>query len=243
MATSGDSTMPIQSTRMRGIIAAALVVNLTGLFCLATSGDDDTIDAKKTVAAGPDARGPASGPTLDDLIAGRLEIVDLGWPLNDKGPHWPAENYEPFRLKTIATLETNGVLSKFFASPEHLGTHLDAPNHFEKGQPSVDQIDPRNLFAQGVVVDVSTQSDADADYRLTEADLEDWERRHGRIPEGALVLLKTGWGRFWENPARFRNQDVSGKMHFPGYSVEAARWLLAKRRVKGLGIDTLDRKS
>src|SRR5262249_45368322 len=85
--------------------------------------------------------------TLDQLVSGQLKIIDLGCALNENNPYWLADAYEPFRLKTIATLEKNGVLSKAFFCPEHLGTHLDAPNHFEKNQPSVEQIEPANLFA------------------------------------------------------------------------------------------------
>jgi len=182
----------------------------------------------------------AAGPlTLDQLVSGQLKIVDLGWSLNDKNPYWPAPDYEPFRLKTIATLEKNGVLSKAFFCPEHLGTHLDAPNHFEKNQPAVEQIEPANLFAHGVVIDVAAQSGADADYRLSKADVAAWEKTNGRILDGSVVLLHTGWGRHWDNYPRYKNQDAAGKMHFPGYSAEAATFLVEERKVKGLGIDTL----
>lgn len=192
------------------------------------------------VSAGqPKAASAPASPALDQLVAGKLQIVDLGWPLSDRNPYWPAENYEPFRLQTIATLEKNGVLSKAFYSPEHLGTHLDAPNHFEKDQPAVDNIDPLNLFAHGIVIDISLKSEADPDYRLTRADLDDWEAQYGPIPQGAVTLLCTGWGRHWNNAARYRNQDAAGKMHFPGYSREAAQLLVGERRAKGLGIDTL----
>jgi kynurenine formamidase len=183
---------------------------------------------------------PPRGPlTLDELVSGKLKIIDLGWSLNDKNPYWPADDYEPFRLKTIATLEKNGVLSKAFFCPEHLGTHLDAPNHFEKNQPSVDQIEPARLFAHGIVIDIAPQSGGNSDYRLTMADVADWEKAHGRIPEGAVVFLSTGWARHWNNYARYKNQDVEGKMHFPGYSAEAANFLIDERHIKGLGIDTL----
>jgi hypothetical protein len=83
----------------------------------------------------PDAPSAAS-VTLDQLCSGRAQILDLTYALNDQNAYWPAPNYEPFRLKTIATLEQNGVLSKALSCPEHLGTHLDAPNHFEQHQPS-----------------------------------------------------------------------------------------------------------
>src|SRR5437879_6589742 len=81
----------------------------------------------RLTAAGAGAPSRAESLTLDELVSGKLKIVDLGWSLNDKNPYWPADDYEPFRLKTIATIEKNGVLSKAFFCPEHLGTHLDAP--------------------------------------------------------------------------------------------------------------------
>jgi kynurenine formamidase len=180
-----------------------------------------------------------SSLTLDQLCSGQLRLIDLTYSLNDKNAYWPGPNYEPFRLKNLATLEQNGVLSKAFASPEHLGTHLDAPNHFERNQPAVDQIKPENLFAPGIVVDVSMQAGADADYVLSVADLTSWEGEHGRIADGSVVLLKTGWGEFWKNPTRYKNQDIMGQLHFPGYSPDAARWLIKERHVKGIGIDTL----
>lgn len=182
---------------------------------------------------------PARPATLDDLAAGRVTIVDLAYPLNEASAYWPGERYRPFRLETIATLEQDGVLSKAFFSPEHLGTHLDAPNHFARGGRSVDQLAPRELFAPGVVIDVSSAASMDADYQLTAADVEAWERMHGPIPAGAVVLLHTGWGRHWGNPARYQGRDVRGQLHFPGYSVAAARLLVEARQARGLGIDTM----
>jgi len=184
---------------------------------------------------------PADGAalTLAEVAAGEATIVDLTYSLNSKNPYWPGGNYEPFQLKTIATLEKDGVLSKAFSMPEHLGTHLDAPNHFERNQPSVDRIEPAQLFAPGVVLDIVHQSENDADYRLSVDDVRGWEQEHGRIPDGAVVLLHTGWGRHWNNYARYKNQDVMGALHFPGYSVEAAKFLVEQRKVRGLGIDTL----
>lgn len=177
--------------------------------------------------------------TLEALAAGELRVIDLTYALNERSIHWPGDNYEPFRLKTIATLERDGVLSKAFCMPEHLGTHIDAPNHFERGQPSVDEIRPEQLFCVGVTIDVVGQAMADADYRLSVAHIERWEAEHGPIPQRAVVLLHTGWGRFWSQPARYQNQDVRGKMHFPGFSAEAAQWLLEHRDIRGIGIDTM----
>jgi kynurenine formamidase len=181
----------------------------------------------------------AGNLTMADVAAGRARIVDLAYPLNESTNFWPGEKYAPFRLETIATLEKDGVLSKAMSLPEHIGTHLDAPNHFEANQPDVAALSPEDLFAEGVVIDVSMQAEQDADYSLSVEDVAAWEQAHGPIPEGAIVLLKTGWSRYWDEPARFHGKDVRGVLHFPSYSPEAARLLIDERKAKGLGVDTL----
>ena len=181
----------------------------------------------------------ATAPTLEDVAAGKAVIVDLTYALNAKNPYWPGPGYTPFQLKPIATLEKNGVLSQAFCTPEHLGTHLDAPNHFEANRLDVSAIPAESLFARGVVIDVSGAVAADPDYRLTTAEIARWEREHGPIPSEAVVFLHTGWGAYWNNYSRYTNRDARGTMHFPGYSAEAARFLIDERKAKGVGIDTL----
>lgn len=177
--------------------------------------------------------------TLGKLTAAEVQLLDLTHELNDKSPFWPGDDYQPFQLKTIATLEKNGVASKTFAMPEHFGTHLDAPCHFERGQPSVDQIADADLFAPGVVIDVTMAAEQDPDYRLTVEDLTHWEKEYGSIPQRAIVLVKSGWNRFWDSNVRYRNRDAMGVMHFPGFSADAAKWLLKERNIRAVGIDTL----
>lgn len=176
---------------------------------------------------------------LKALLDESVIVLDLGYSLNDHSPFWPGDDYVPFKLKTIATLEKNGVLSKAFSVPEHFGTHVDAPNHFERNQPAVDEIRPRDFFGPGLVIDVAMQSEVDADYRASLKDIEAWEQAHGKIPTGAIVFLKTGWGQHWKNPTRYRNQDSTGRMHFPGFSADAAKFLIEQRAAKALAIDTL----
>ncbi len=166
-------------------------------------------------------------------------LIDLSLPLNEKTPLWPGERATGFRLETIATLEKDGMLARKFSMPEHMGTHIDAPNHFVAGKPGVEAIPAPQLFGPGVRIDMSPKAEQDADAMLSVADLERWERRHGQIPKGAIVLLRTGWGRHVENTARYQNRDAMGRLHFPGYSPEAAEWLVRERDIRGLGIDTL----
>jgi len=174
---------------------------------------------------------------LEGIPSGKTRVLDLSYAINDKLVPWPGDE-KFFEAKVNATIEKNGYFTRSFWMLEHYGTHLDAPAHFPPGKTTVDQIPVKQLFGPAVVIDVRVESNKDADYQLPATRIEDWEKKHGRIPEGAIVLLRTGWASPWPDVERYRNQDAKGKMHFPGFSVEAAK-LLISRRVSGLGCDTL----
>jgi kynurenine formamidase len=174
---------------------------------------------------------------LEGVPSGKTRVLDLSYAINDKLVPWPGDE-KFFEAKVNATIEKNGYFTRSFWMLEHYGTHLDAPAHFPPGKTTVDQIPVKQLFGPAVVMDVRAESGKDADYQLAAARVEDWEKRHGRIPEGAIVLLRTGWASRWPDVQKYRNQDANGKMHFPGFSVEAAK-LLIERKVSGLGCDTL----
>lgn len=173
------------------------------------------------------------------LFRGDMKLVDLTYPLNPDNPYWPGPAYFPFRLENIANLDRDGAFSNTYCTPEHLGTHLDAPNHFVKGQIPLDQIPLSQFFGPAVVLDLSEKVKADPDYQVGVADLKAWEQVHGLIPDGAIILAYTGWSRRWQDYGRYKNADSQGKLHFPGYSVEAAQFLVKERKIHGLGIDTL----
>jgi kynurenine formamidase len=174
---------------------------------------------------------------LEGVPSGKTRALDLSYAINDKLVPWPGDE-KFFEAKVNATAEKDGYFTRSFWMLEHYGTHLDAPAHFPPGKTTVDQIPVKRLFGPAVVIDVRAESAKDADYQLSAARIEDWEKRHGRIPEGAIVLLRTGWASRWPDAQKYRNQDAKGKMHFPGFSAEAAK-LLIGRKVSGLGCDTL----
>ncbi len=171
-----------------------------------------------------------STPTdrLEGIPSGKTRVVDLSYAISDKLVAWPGDT-KVFEAKVNASVEKNGYFTRSFWMLEHYGTHLDAPIHFPPGMTPVDQIPAQRVRAETA---------RDADYQLPVSRVEDWEKRHGRIPEGAIVLLRTGWATRWPDAERYRNQDSQGRMHFPGFSSEAAE-LLIERRVSGLGCDTL----
>jgi kynurenine formamidase len=174
---------------------------------------------------------------LRGVSDGSTRVVDMTYAINGTLPAWPGDG-RTFEAKVEATPEKDGYFARSFWTLEHYGTHLDAPAHFPPGKEYLDQIPVEHLFAQAVVIDVREEARKDPDYRLRVMRVEKWEALHGRIPAGAVVLLRTGWAARWPDQARYRNMDAAGVMHFPGFSVEAAR-LLIERGAVGLGIDTL----
>ena len=130
-----------------------------------------------------------------------------------------------------------------FCAAEHGGTHLDAPIHFAAHRWTADAIPLERMIGPAITVDVTRRAERVRDYLVSVADLQSWECDHGGIPDGAIVLLRTGHGAHWSNPERYLGTAERGaaavkKLHFPGLDPEAARWLVAKRRIHAIGLDT-----
>jgi kynurenine formamidase len=174
---------------------------------------------------------------------GSAVIVDLTHPYNAKTVYWPTET-TAFKLETRAygRTEAGFFYAAFaFCMPEHGGTHLDAPLHFAEGRDSTDRVPLRRLLAQAIVIDVSAASSRERDYRVTAEDVARFEREHGRIAAGTIVLVRTGWSRFWPDRKAYLGDDTPGdasRLHFPGFGAEAARLLVEDREAAVLGIDT-----
>lgn len=173
--------------------------------------------------------------SLDALFAGELEVVDLTHALSASMPAWGGSN--PFRHDTLSTHADGAPSMAAYFTPEHHGTHLDAPVHGGQGAESVDDLSAADLFGPVAVIDVSDKCATDPDYELTRQDILDWEAAHGRLPEGAVVLMNSGWAARWTDSEAYFNRDASGQMHFPGFSVDAAEFLVSERDIRGIGID------
>jgi kynurenine formamidase len=174
----------------------------------------------------------------------RGKLVDLSHPFNEQTIYWPTA--KSFTLEQVAEGETEGgyfYAANNFAAAEHGGTHLDAPIHFSRDGDKADELPLRRLVGPAVVVDVRRAARADRDHRVSRADLAAHERRHGRIARGSIVLLRTGYERFWPDRQRYLGTAELGeaavpKLHFPGLHQNAARWLVERRRIRAVGLDT-----
>lgn len=171
-------------------------------------------------------------------------IIDLTHSFASDTIVWPTE--QDFKLVVQHAEDTAG--GYYYASnrmemPEHGGTHIDAPIHFSKGKQTLDQIPIDRMVGAAIRIDVTEPCGRVRDYQVIISDLEAWETQHGRIPDSVIVLLDTGFAKFWPSRKGYlgtvlRGQEGVQALHFPGLHAEAAAWLVRERQVKAVGIDT-----
>jgi kynurenine formamidase len=177
------------------------------------------------------------------LDVSEYHLVDLSHPYNSETLYWPTSP-SSFERRELAFGETDGgyFYSAFsICTPEHGGTHLDAPQHFAADGFPTDAIPLGNLIAPAIVIDVSKKAAADRNYRLSARDVRLFEDQQGRIKRGAIVLLRSGWSQYWPDAKSYLGDDTPGdasKLQFPSYGEDAARLLVEERKVAILGVDT-----
>lgn len=169
------------------------------------------------------------------------KLVDLTYAFDDKTIYWPTA--KPFEWQKESWGKSAGgywYTAGRYAASEHGGTHLDAPIHFGEGKQTADEIPLSRLVGPAIVIDISQACANNPDYRLTTEDIAKWEKEHNTIPMDSIVLVRTGWGKFWPDKKQYLGTDAPGdvaNLHFPGLSREAAE-LLIQRKIDALGIDT-----
>ena len=183
------------------------------------------------------------GTTAWALNVSDYRLVDLSHSYNNKTLYWPTSPSK-FEKKQLFHGITDGgwfYSANTICTPEHGGTHLDAPVHFSADGIATDEIPLDGLIAPAVVIDISGQAESDHNYRLTAEDVLSFEKRHGMIKAGTIVLLRTGWSRYWPDARTYLGDDTpgdAGNLQFPSYGEDAARLLVEKRQVIILGVDT-----
>jgi len=189
---------------------------------------------------------PASSPdgTSPDAFPSGT-VVDLTYAFNDSSVYWPTAAQE-FTLTTEfeGTTDAGYYYSAYaFSASEHGGTHMDAPKHFHEGGAAAHEVPLDQLMGPAIVVDVSDPALDDPDYQVSVADFEAWEGEHGRIPDGSIVFVRTGYGQYYPDRERYmgtaeRGEDALNDLHFPGLHPDAAQWLVDNRSIDAIGFDT-----
>lgn len=180
---------------------------------------------------------------VDALDLDEYRLVDLSHSFGEDTLYWPTSP-TTFQKEELAYGISEGgwfYSSYSVCTPEHGGTHIDAPMHFAEGGASTEKIPLENLIAPAVVIDVSDQAAGDRNYRLTAADVREFESEHGEIAAGTIVLLRTDWSAHWPDAMAYLGDDTPGDashLQFPGFGAEAAKILAEERNVVMLGVDT-----
>lgn len=182
--------------------------------------------------------------TTGQVVSDSSKIIDLTHAFSEKSIYWVTA--KEFSLEEVAKGQTEKgyyYSANNFSAAEHGGTHIDAPIHFAEHGRSLDEIPLKQLIGQAVKIDVSDKTANNPDYLVSMEDLKAWEKNNGSIPEGAIVLLQTGFGKFYPDKKEYLGTDQRGQeavkdLHFPGLSPEAATWLMSNRKIKAVGIDT-----
>src|SRR5579883_262982 len=202
-------------------------------------------------AAAAAAEGPGTRPTAADATgagAGDLitalatlkahRFVDLTHAFAPGIPHWKGAPNET--VKTLYTVKKDGFRINEYCHIGQWGTHVDPPAHFHEGLKTVDRIDPKDMLMPLVVIDVHEKVAKNPDYTLSVDDIKDWEKRHGPVPKGAFVAMRTDWGKRWPDQDKLMNKDAKGVFHYPGYSKPALQYLYEQRGITASGHETTD---
>ena len=183
--------------------------------------------------------------TTSSFAAPKEKLVDMTFPFSEESIYWPTD--KPFTPTVVFKGISDGgywYASNQYAASEHGGTHVDAPIHFSEQGRTIGQIPLQEWIGPAAKIDVTNKSLSNRDYQLTVEDILAWEKKHGRIPQGAWVIMQSGIdGRFYPNRKEVLGTEKTGKaavaeLHFPGFSPEAVAFLLAKRTITGIAIDT-----
>ncbi len=166
----------------------------------------------------------------------RRRVVSLSQPLHPGIPQWPGD--PPVAMEPHAEIGPDGFYLRRISLGEHTGTHLNAPASFHQDGITVEQYPADSLVLPAVMLDLTQRAAADPDYLSTVADVLAWERENGPILPGCVVLMYSGWQGKWDSPEQYLNLDRHGVGHFPGFASGTVRFLLERRGISGVGIDT-----
>ena len=172
------------------------------------------------------------------------QIVDLTHNYSAETIYWPTEDGFKLDIGFEGITEKGYYYSaKKFSAPEHGGTHMDAPIHFAKNGKTIDQIPLDQLIGPAIIIDVSKETLKNRNYQISIQDFTIWESSNGKIPDETIVLLHTGFGRYWPDRLKYLGTDKTGKealteLHFPGLHPNAAKWLVENRKINAIGLDT-----
>jgi len=189
---------------------------------------------------------PQKALTLKDAwnVINEKKFVDLTHSFAPGIPHW--KGFPDEKRETLYWYESgvgklgSGFYAQSFTHVGQWGTHVDPPAHFVRGMRTVDQIDVKEMVLPLVVIDVHEAVTKNPDYTITMDDVTNWEKKHGQIPEGSFVAMRTDWSKRWPSMYSMQNKDANGIAHYPGWSMAVLKYLYENRKITASGHETTD---
>lgn len=167
------------------------------------------------------------------------QVLDLTHPLSPTFPIWPGPQNKPIRLSQLSAVAQSGFYANRWEVNEHHGTHLDTPSHVVDAGMTAEQIPAASLIAPLVVLNIRDRARKNVDAEVLPDDVLQWEKRHGKIPAGAAVMMDSGWDAYAGDAQRFTGMDATQTLHFPGFAPKTCEMLVQERHIVGVGVDTL----
>jgi len=225
---------------MRGVVAGCVAVALT-FSVLSATGQKAPVPKTEVPAGG----GGVLTALTEGITSGRFQVIDLTQLLSAQTPIIqlppPFANTPGFTSHAISNYDDKGPgwYWNWLEIGEHVGTHFDAPCHWVtgKGRPCVDELEAKQFVGPAAVIDVTAEVAKSADFVATRQTILAWEKEHGRLPKGAWVVLRTGWGARANDAKTFMNVGADGAPHYPGFGKDSAEFLTKERDVLGVGVE------
>jgi kynurenine formamidase len=227
-------------TRLLTLVAVVLTLSMILVGVSQFGATAPRIYAQGTTPTPVAAAVPAANPELWDTLAKlkTFKWVDLTNTFSPDTPRWPG--FKPAEFKTLFDYDKDGFYAQEFVHPGQYGTHMDPPGHFVKGGRFVDKIELKEMVAPLVVIDCSAKVAANPDYELTVDDIKAWEAKYGPVPAGAFVAMRSDWGKRWPSQEKYENKDAKGLAHYPGWKLDALKYLYEVRKIDASGHEPAD---
>ncbi|CAH1802648.1 unnamed protein product [Owenia fusiformis] len=175
------------------------------------------------------------------MVVAQGRYIDLTYNINSDVMRWPS--HTKFTLKVDIRgpfASVNFLASNSFETSEHVATHIDAPFHFNQHGIKIHEMPFDNFYGPAVVIDIKEKASKVPDATLDINDVTSWEEKYNtEIPKGAIVIMNSGWGKYWGNSSAFLGGTTTNSLHYPGFSGEAVTWLVDNRDIKGIIVDTV----
>lgn len=178
---------------------------------------------------------------VEELKLPKYKWIELSHIVGANTPHWIG--FKPLSYEKALDYHEDPfhVIAYSYNIVGQYGTHIDCPAHFVNGGRTLENVDVKNTILPLCVINVSDKVKLNHDYALSVEDILKWENNYGEIPKNSFVAMRSDWSII--SKGDYENNDEEGNPHYPGWSIEALKYLVEKRDIAAIGHETTDTDS